>query len=227
MCGRYGRWSRRERLEAFLAGLPMIDELKDWRPSYNAAPGVPQPIIRATPDGREATIQAVLWGLVPFWSKDPNAGPHPINAQAETAKDTPMFQKLIRERRCLVPADCFYEWKETPAGKIPHAVRLTSEDPFFLAGLWDVWHARKPDALHTFTILTTEANALTKTFHNRMPLIIRPEDAEFWLHPDVQQIEEIEPLLDPYPAKEMIAYPVSPRVNNVSNDSPELIEPAR
>ena len=226
MCGRYGRWSRRERLEALLTGLPLIDQLEEWRPSYNAAPGVPQPIIRATPDGGEATIQAVLWGLVPFFAKDPKAGPHPINAQAETAKDKPMFQKLIRERRCLVPADCFYEWKETPAGKIPHAVRLASEDPFFLAGLWDIWHARKADALHTFTILTTEPNALLKTLHNRMPLIIRPEDAEFWLHPDVQEIEEIEPLLEPYPAEEMIAYPVSARVSNVRNDSPDLIEPA-
>ena len=137
-----------------------------------------------------------------------------------------MFQKLIRERRCLVPADCFYEWQETIAGEIPHAVRLTSQAPFFLAGLWDVWHARKADALHTFTILTSQANTLLKTLHNRMPLIIRPEDAEFWLHPDAQQIEEIEPLLEPYSAEEMIAYPVSTRVNNVSNDSPELIEPA-
>ena len=107
MCCRYGRWSTRERLEAFLAGIPLIDELGEWQPSYNAAPGVPQPVIRATPDGGEATIQAVLWGLVPFWTKDPKSRLHPINAKADTAKDTPLFRKLICERRCLVPADCF------------------------------------------------------------------------------------------------------------------------
>jgi putative SOS response-associated peptidase YedK len=118
MCGRYGRWSPRERLEALLAGSPLIDELEEWRPSYNAAPGVPQPIIRATPDGGEATIQAVLGGLVPFWAKDLKSGPHPINAKAETAKDRPMFRKRLRERRCLIRR-LFYEWKETPAGKSP------------------------------------------------------------------------------------------------------------
>ena len=134
-----------------------------------------------------------------------------------------MFRKLLRERRCLVPADCFYEWKATPGGKVPYCIRMASHEPFFFAGLWDVWREGQADALPSFTILTTEPNELTATIHNRMPVIVRPEDYTRWLDPGVREPETVRDVLMPFPAEEMIAYPVSTLVNNVKNEGPELI----
>ena len=115
----------------------------------------------------------------------------------------------------------------TPAGKIPHCVRTASGESFFFGGLWDIWHPRKEEALRSFTILTTEPNELTAKIHNRMPVIVQREDYARWLDPKVKEYEKLSDILAPYPAEEMIAYPIRPLVNNVSNDSPELIEPAR
>ncbi len=224
MCGRFGRSSNLDAIQAYLDSLPRISEV-DWSTTYNAAPGVEHPIVRVKPNGAESTIRSVLWGLIPFWSESPSSGPRPINAKAETASTAPMFRKLIRERRCLVPADWFYEWKVTSAGKIPYCIRTASGEPFFFAGLWDIWHPRQEDALRSFTILTTEPNELTARIHNRMPVIVRPEDYARWLDPTVRQPEKLSDILTPYPAEEMITYPVTTLVNNVKSDGPELTEP--
>ena len=167
-------------------------------------------------------MRPLLWGLVPYWSKDPKKGARPVNAKAETAAERPMFRELIRKRRCLIPADWFYEWKVTPAGKVPHVVQLASREPFLIGGLWDTWHYGRDDALTTFTVLTVPPNELAATIHDRMPLLVSPEDAPRWLDRDVQDVTD---LLRPYPAEEMTAYPVSTRVNKADNDGPELIEP--
>ena len=192
---------------------------------YNIAPGTHPWIVRADPQGPK--FETYLWGLVPFWSKDPKAGVRPINAKAETAHEKPMFRKLLRERRCLVPADCFFEWKATPAGKLPYCVRMASEAPFFFAGLWDVWHEGHVDAIPSFTILTTQPNELAATIHDRMPVIVQAGDYTRWLDPSVREPDAIADVLSPYPADEMIAYPISRLVNNVKNEGPKLIEPVQ
>jgi putative SOS response-associated peptidase YedK len=133
-----------------------------------------------------------------------------------------MFRKLIAQRRCLIPADWYYEWKVMPSGKIPHLYQMASREPFLLGGLWDTWHYGREDALSTFTVLTTLPNEVAATVHDRMPLIVAPEDAPRWLDRDEQDVTD---LLRPYPAEEMTAYPVSSRVNSSRNDRPELIEP--
>lgn len=222
MCGRYGQWSRKQRLEEYLKPRPSLGG--DVNARYNVAPGTHPWIVRAGTQG--PTFETYLWGLVPFWSKDPKSGVRPINAKSETAHERPMFRKLLRERRCLVPADCFYEWKATPGSKSPYCIRMASEAPFFFAGLWDVWHEGQADAIPSFTILTTDPNELAATIHNRMPVIVRPGDYTRWLDPSVREAAKVADVLIPYPASEMIAYPISRLVNNVKNEGPQLIEPA-
>jgi putative SOS response-associated peptidase YedK len=223
MCGRYGRTSSLEAIQVCLDSLPPITEAEDWQTTYNAAPGVTQPIVRVKPEGAGTTIRPALWGLLPFWAKSPSAK-RLINAKAETAHELPAFRQSFERRRCLVPADWFYEWQETPSGKIPYCVRMASQEPFFFAGLWDTWHAGRADALHSFAILTTEPNELA-AIHNRMPVIVQREDYARWLDPMVKNLDKLSEILAPYPAEEMMAYRIGPLVNNVKNDGPQLIEP--
>jgi putative SOS response-associated peptidase YedK len=167
-------------------------------------------------------MRPLLWGLVPYWAKDPKKGARPINARCETAAEKPMFRNLIRMRRCLIPVDWFYEWKVTPAGKEPHVVRMSSREPFLIGGLWDTWRHGQQDALASFTILTSLPNELTATLHDRMPLIVAAEDATRWLDRNEHDVRD---LLRPYSAEEMNAYRVGTRVNSALNDDPQLIEP--
>jgi putative SOS response-associated peptidase YedK len=220
MCGRFGRLSRFERI-AQLSALSIRNEFGALPQSYNVAPGTLQPVILGTREG--AVMRPLLWGLVPYWAKDPKKGARPINAQCETAAEKPMFRTLMRERRCVVPADWFYEWKPTPTGKVPYVVRMASREPFLIGGLWDTWHYGRDDALATFTVLTCAANELTGTLHDRMPLIIPARDAPRWLDRNEHDVRD---LLQPYPAEEMNAYRVGTRVNSAANDGPDLIEPA-
>jgi putative SOS response-associated peptidase YedK len=220
MCGRFGRLSRFERI-AQLTALGIRNEAGELAASYNIAPGTLQPVILGTREG--PVLRPLLWGLVPYWAKDSKKGARPINAQCETAAEKPMFRTLMRERRCLIPADWFYEWKATAAGKAPYLVRLASREPFLIGGLWDTWHYGRDDALATFTVLTCVPNELTGTLHDRMPLIIATEDAPRWLDRGDQDVRD---LLRPYPAEEMTAYRIGTRVNSAQNDDPELIEPA-
>ncbi|MGH9904640.1 MAG: SOS response-associated peptidase [Pyrinomonadaceae bacterium] len=222
MCGRYGRWSRKQRLEILLGLIPSPES--DEFERYNIVPGTHPWIVRKNSDDG-VTIDSCLWGLVPFGSKNPNARVRPINAIAETAHEKPMFRELIRERRCLIPADCFYEWKATPVGKIPYCIRMADNEPFFFGGLWDEWHEGRDDAI-SFTILTTTPNELTAQIHNRMPVIVRAEDYGHWLDPNVRDTEKISEVFLPFPAEEMRAYPVSHRVNDAKNEGRELIQAA-
>ena len=144
MCGRFGRSSRREEILAALEGLPPIREIEDWPSTYNAAPGVVHPVVRVRRDRADGTIQPVLWGLLPFWAKSPTSNKRLVNAKAETAAQLPLFRQSFQRRRCLIPADWFYEWKVTPSGKTPYCVRMASHDPFFLGGLWTPGTPGKP-----------------------------------------------------------------------------------
>ena len=133
-----------------------------------------------------------------------------------------MFRKLIRERGCLIPANCYYEWKQMPVGKRPYCIRMEHESPFFIGGMWDLWHAKEPEALFAFTVLTTLPNEGSGMVHDRMPVIVQPKDYERWLDPENQDISD---LLASYPPDGMIAYPVSRRVNSPKSDDAKLIEP--
>ena len=217
MCGRYGRLSRFERIMA-LSKMSLRNDAGDFEPSYNVAPGTLQPVIRGDEYG--PVLTRMKWGLVPYWAKDCQGGVRPVNAKSDTAQEKPMFRKLIRERRCLVPVDWFYEWRENPSDKVPHVIRMVSGEPFFMGGLWDTWHAGQPEALSTFTVLTTSPNRMMQSLHHRMPVIVAPEHAKRWLNGKDHDVND---LLLPYPAEEMTAYAVSTRVNSVRNDGPDLI----
>ena len=218
MCGRY----------SFVAPVAAIEQrfgakfAEPTPPAYNAAPSQRLPVItNAAPD----QIQRLRWGLVPAWSRDPAGGPKPINARAETLADKPSFRMLLARRRCLVLADSFYEWQATPAGKVPHRILLRDEQPF--AGLGDEWLNRATGELHpTFTIITTEPNALMAGIHNRMPVILPGRAAEqAWLD-DGHRLPDYQLLLQPYDAAAMREYVVSKLVNSPANNDAQVLAPA-
>lgn len=187
---------------------------------YNAAPSQTLPVVtNKQPDA----IQFFSWGLQPFWAKDAKAVKRAINARAETLAEKPSFRKLLSSKRCLVPADGFFEWQVTEHGKVPYRILLKEEDTFSFAGLWDEWLDKSTgELLHTYTIITTEANNLVKPIHDRMPVILSPEAEELWLDAHESQ-EELLSLLKPYDATQMKAYPVSPLVNSAQNNVPEIL----
>jgi putative SOS response-associated peptidase YedK len=165
------------------------------------------------------------WGLIPSWAADPSIGNRMINARAETLTDLPSFKPLVDRRRCIIPADGFYEWRKEGKRKVPMWVHLKTKEPFGFAGLWDVW--RKPDGgkVESFTIITTEPNELVRPIHNRMPVILRREDEEQWLDASRIPFAKAKSLLKPYPEELMDAHDVSPIVNSAKYDGLECIRP--
>jgi len=219
MCGRYELHSHPAAI-ALAFGLDFPPEIE---PRYNIAPTQDVPIIRLNRAGGRELAQ-LRWGLVPRWAKDPSIGARLINARAETLLEKRAFRDALKRRRCLLPADGFYEWMLMHGGiKQPLHIGMADGALFALAGLYDRWLPPDGDALDTCTIVTTRANAHLAAQHDRMPVIIAPEDYERWL--DVAT-EDIGDLLVPYPADAMTSYPVSSRVNSVGNEDPELIERA-
>jgi putative SOS response-associated peptidase YedK len=170
-------------------------------------------------------MKSLRWGLIPFWAKEESIGNRMINARAESVPSKPTFKRPFARQRCLVLADGFYEWQKTGSVKQPYRITLQSGDLFAFAGLWDRW--KKPDGeeLQTFTIITTEANDLTRKLHDRMPVILSPEDYETWLDPTFHETDTLQKCLRPYPSNEMTCYPVSRMVNSPKNEDPRCIEP--
>jgi len=217
VCGRYVLASPAETIaEHFhLLALPA------YAPRYNIAPTQDALVVRATVAGaREAVL--LRWGLIPFWAKEPSIGNRMINARAEGIAGKPAFRTPFRRRRCLVPADGFYEWQRVASGrKQPYLVRLPSRRPFAMAGLWDLWRPAAGDAIATFTIITTAANDALRAIHDRMPVLVAPADYGEWLaSPDPSA------LLEPWRGEALETVPVGVRVNDVRNDDPALLEPA-
>ena len=174
-----------------------------------------QPVVRLGPETEAREFALLRWGLVPFWAKDAKIGYSTINARAEEVANKPAFREALRKRRCLVPADAFYEWAKRDARtKQPFAIGLKSGEPFAFAGLWERWHPKDGDALETFTILTTDANEVLEPVHNRMPVILEPKDYTRWLEAAAVGQLPVD-LLRPFPAEQMIAWPVGDRVGNV------------
>ena len=194
------------------------------QPRYNICPTQRVPVIF---DDAPRKLSEAKWGLVPFWAKDEKIGAKMTNARAETIREKPAFRAAFQKRRCLVPADGFYEWRTEKKIKIPNRFTLKSEDLFYFAGLWEQWTppgAAEP--LRTFTIITTSPNALVEPVHNRMPVILPREREAAWMARETP-VEELSAMLVPYPADLMRGYEVSSRVNTASNQGPELIEPRK
>jgi putative SOS response-associated peptidase YedK len=219
MCGRYVLTADGTQLQlAFdLNAAP-----EPHAPRFNIAPS--QPIAVITNDSPK-DLTYFKWGLVPSWAKDPNMGSKMINARAETAAEKPAFRAAFKRRRCLIPADGFFEWQKREGGKVPMFIHLDDYSLFAFAGLWEVWYSSDGGELRTATILTTEPNELMSSIHNRMPVILERKDYEQWLAPGDQKASDLMPLMKPFDTRRMAAHPVSTYVNSPGNDSPETIEP--
>jgi len=193
-----------------------------WAPTWNAAPQSFQPVVRLSSCGSQREAALLRWGLVPAWAKDARIGL--INARAEEVATKPAFRAALKKRRCLVPADAYYEWRQTGAKtKQPYAIALTSGEPIAFAGLWESWREAGGAALETFTILTTAANERLASIHDRMPVIVERKDYDRWLDADEKAAPPAD-LLHPYAANQMRAWPVSDRVGNVCNNTPSLLD---
>ncbi len=198
-----------------------IDDGGELPPRYNIAPAQQVAIIRQHHDHPGRRLSSARWGLVPFWSKDPNIGYKMINARAETIAEKPAFREAFRTRRCLIPADGFYEWKKEGKTKQPFSFTMIDDSIFAFAGIWERWKDPKGTIVETCSILTTAANALLADMHDRMPVIVSPEDYELWLDPGFKNPDGLIDILKPYDPRLMKRYPVSTRVNLVKNDDPE------
>jgi len=219
MCGRYVLTTPGE----VLAELFELDEKPHLAPRYNIAPTQEVAIVRRRPEGGDALAMA-QWGLVPFWAKEREIGNKLINARAETLAEKPSFRDSFRKRRCLIPADGFYEWQKTGGRKQPWLLRLRGGGPFAFAGLWSSWKDRaSDDVLESCTIVTTTPNELAAAIHNRMPVILPRERHAVWLDP-ASDPAELSELLVPLPAGEMQAIPVSTWVNSPAHDDPRCVE---
>ncbi len=223
MCGRFTLSAP----AAILAELFHLVESPAWAPRYNIAPTQPAPTVVRLSNQEHRQFRLLQWGLIPSWAKDPGVGAEMINARAETAATKPAFRAAFRKRRCLVLADGFYEWQRQGRRKQPHYIQLRDGRPFAFAGLWEHWEGPDGVRIDSCTLLTTEPNDLIRQLHNRMPMILEPKDYEIWLDPDLQKADLLQPLLRPYPNEEMVAYPVSTRVNSPANDNPDCTTPLR
>jgi putative SOS response-associated peptidase YedK len=238
MCGRFARRSTQEVLSDWF-GVD-IEDMPWFAPSFNAAPQSTQPVVRLNHDSGKREFALMRWGLVPYWAKDVKVGYTTINARAEEVATKPLYREAFKKRRCLVPADAFYEWQQTGSKtKQPFAFGLASGGPYAFAGLWERWKPKDAsmgadapkegdapkagDALETFTILTTDPNELTERVHDRMPVILEPRDYERWMEPGDPARPPVE-LLRPYPSEKMRAWMVSGRVGNFRNDDAELLK---
>ncbi|TNY38454.1 SOS response-associated peptidase [Thermomonospora catenispora] len=238
MCGRYAStWARQELIEQFQVRLDAAGDAV--RPDYNIAPTkqVPAVLARPTEESAEEAVRqlrALRWGLVPSWAKDVKIGNRLINARAETVHEKPSFRRAFAKRRCLLPADGFYEWYTPQAAegrrpvKQPFFIRPRDGAVMAMAGLYELW--RSPDDpdgewLWTCTVITTQAADDVGRIHDRMPMVVRPEHWDAWLDPGLTAVEEVRALLTPAMNGTMEAYPVSRAVNNVRNNGPDLIRP--
>lgn len=219
MCGRY-RLTAKERWLSDYFNLPAEDI--EWAARWNIAPTDEVATIRQDRKEPKRIFAKMRWGLVPYWAKDISIGASMINAVSETAAEKPAFKESMKKRRCLITADGFYEWKKLgPKAKQAYNIGMKEDGLFAFAGLWDRWKSLDSKEILSCTILTTDANALLKDIHNRMPVILSPDDYDAWLDPGENDPAHVADLLKPFDARLMRVYPVSSTVNSVKNDGPE------
>jgi len=219
MCGRFALSAKTKDIEKLFPQLKSNEELK---PRYNIAPTQPiAAILNSSPN----EISFIKWGLIPFWAKDKSIGNKMINARAETLLEKPAFRNLLKKRRCLIIADGFFEWKkiEGEKRKIPYFIKMKSGNPFVFAGLWDQWKSEKGELITSATIITTRPNKDLKNIHNRMPVILLPQESKLWLSEEAD-INFLQNLLKPYPENQLEAYEVSTAVNNPVFDDVSVIQ---
>ena len=221
MCGLFTLFEADKVLskEFGVSGVPPLS------PRYNIAPSQPIAAVRAPHTGAGRELALLRWGLIPSWSKDPAIGNRLINARAETVQEKPSFLNAFRRHRCLIPTNGFYEWQRQERGKQPYFVRMRDERIFAFAGLWDRWESPDDGVIETCAILTTAANAVLAPIHGRMPVILPQAEYARWLDPALKDPDSLSPLLVPFPPEEMLAIPVSPRVNAPSTDDEKCIAP--
>jgi putative SOS response-associated peptidase YedK len=221
MCGRYTLSSPSDEL----ALLFDLSELSPVPPRYNLAPTQEAAVVRVAAPGEPRRLDLLKWGLIPYWAQEASIGNRMINARAESVAEKPAYRWSFKKKRCLIPADGFYEWQRTNGAKQPFYIHMQDGRPFAFAGLWESWERGAEGAVRTCAILTTEANALVGEVHERMPVIVAPDAYDVWLDPASER-DELIGLLGSYPEDEMEAYPVSRFVNSPSNNDPRCIEPA-
>jgi len=223
MCGRYSLIIGMEQLVKRF-GIGRVEA--ELVPRYNVAPTQTMPVVVGQEGGRG--LRMMQWGLVPFWAKDKSMGSRLINARVETAAEKPAFKYALRQRRCIVPADGYYEWQKTSTGKQAMRIVRPNNEPFGLAGLWEQWQDPSGVLLFTFTILTTTPINPIKQIHDRMPLVLNPEQEDYWLYGLAGTASgEIGSFIkNLWSPPELTSYPVSNRVNNPRNDDPLCIAPA-
>jgi putative SOS response-associated peptidase YedK len=224
MCGRYRLSRRKQLVEEYFETADWQD---DWSPRYNIAPTQPVPVIRQHPKEPVRQVSLMKWGLVPSWAKDTSGAARMINTRSETAATKPAFRDPLKYRRCLIPADAFYEWKRNETSKQLYCFEVNNEELFAFAGLWDGWKDGNGNWLRTCTILTTTPNSVTSAIHDRMPVILSPDDYDLWLDPAMNNAAEVSHLLKPYDARLTRCYRVSSRVNHVANDGEECSRPVQ
>jgi putative SOS response-associated peptidase YedK len=216
MCGRTRLSSDVSEIKLVFS-IPPERPTPNFPPSWNVAPTDTLPAVRYDTKAEQRSLDMLRWGLIPYWAKDIKVGFSNINAKAEGIESKPAFRKAFERRRCLVPADNFYEWKKTATGKQPYALAL--------AGVWENWQSPAGEWVRSFAIITTTPNELCAEIHDRMPVILKPDAWPAWLGEEPADEPQLKALLAPYPSDGMIAWPVSPRVGNVRNNDASLIEP--
>jgi putative SOS response-associated peptidase YedK len=235
MCGRFTlRKPMTVLIEHFQLGLDAARQLALFEPRYNIAPTQEILTVRVEPKSGEREAAMLRWGLIPSWSKEPQGGPPMINARGETIADKPSFRTATRRRRCLIPADGFYEWQKSSGStkKQPFLIHYRDDRPFAFAGLWESWTAKDVPSgealqIESCTIVTTSASKALETIHDRMPVILEPSDYALWLDPQVQDPAAIGPLVVANDDPTIVAEPVSTYVNRVANNDPRCVEVQR
>lgn len=224
MCGRYTYFSSEDLLKKFnFENKQTFQQALEFKDNYNVTPGSEMPVIIR---GAQAhRVEFMIWGLVPSWSKDPNMALKLINARSESLLEKPMWKRLVKSKRCVVPARGFYEWKKDDDGKTPYYITPKNREFFNFAGLWDEWHDGNGNEIVTYTIITTSPNEEMKSVHNRMPAILDDLQMEVWLGPESLSQAQIDDLLAPFPNGSLKIFEVSKDVNSPKHNSVDLIYP--
>ena len=221
MCGRYRLSRRKQLIEEYFE----TENEVDWEPRYNIAPSQPVGIIRQDPSRPARHFSLARWGLIPSWAADASIGFKTINARAETVANKPAFRDAFVSRRCLLPADGFFEWSRRGKEKQPFHFGMQDDSLFAFAGLWDRWRDPTATVIESCSILTTTPNSLLADVHDRMPVILPPENYDLWLDPSFKDVKALAGLLAPFDAAKMRSFPVSRRINAVANDDPDCVVP--
>lgn len=219
MCGRFSLFANFQEIEERFSQATF--DADDYEESYNIAPS--QMVLSVINDGSKNRLGFLKWGLIPPWAKDEKIGYKMVNARSETVHEKPSFRNALKNKRCLIVADSFYEWKRTDERKVPMRIKMKTDELFAMAGLWESWKNPNGKLVHTCTILTTEPNDLMSTIHDRMPVILKKADEQDWLNPTVKNGDDLKRYMVPLEDGLLEAYEVSDKVNSPKNNDPGLI----